>query len=67
MEKALAPKSIFSRREILKGVGIGIAGALVCSVVSRRLLSFALGRRSKTPVFPEGSIFTPAQGRRPPR
>ena len=57
-------KRLFSRRDFLKGVPLGIAGALVATAVSGRLISLISRRRRQPPVFPEGSIFTPAKERR---
>ncbi len=45
----------YTRRQFLKGVSLGITGAVVAATIVGRLL----GRRSGPPVFPEGSIYTP--------
>ena len=45
----------YTRRQFLKGVSLGITGAVVATTIVGRLL----GRRSGPPVFPEGSIYTP--------
>ena len=49
----------YTRRQFLKGVSLGIAGAVVATTIVGRLL----GRRSGPPVFPEGSIYTPGPKR----
>ena len=56
-------KRLYSRREFLKGVPIGIGGVFVLAVISRRLLGLTSRWRSQPPAFPEGSIFTPAKDR----
>ncbi len=46
----------YTRRQFLKGVSLGITGAVVATTIVGRLL----GRRSSgPPAFPEGSIYTP--------
>ena len=62
MDKKPGVKRLHSRRQFLKGLPLGVAGALAIGVISDRLASLALGRRP--PVFPEDSIFTPAKDRR---
>ena len=51
----------YSRREFVKGIPLGLAGAFVLAVVSGRLLSIASRRRRRPPVVPPGSIFTAAE------
>ena len=55
-------KKGFTRRQILKGVPIGIAGAAVLSVVSGRMVS-GFVRRRQMPNVPEDSIFAPDKNR----
>jgi anaerobic selenocysteine-containing dehydrogenase len=50
----------YSRRQFLKGIPLGAVAAVAVGAISGRLIASALGRRRKPPVFPEGSIFTPA-------
>ena len=45
----------YTRRQFLKGVSLGITGAVVATTIVGRLL----GRRNGPPVFPEDSIYTP--------
>ena len=53
----------YSRRQILKGAPLAIAGGFVLSLLVGRPLLSRLGRRRHPPVFPKGSIFTPAGDR----
>ena len=52
-------KRLFSRRDFLKGVPLGIAGAIVFTVLSSRLLGSVVGRRSGPPAYSKDSIFNP--------
>ena len=63
MDRKPVVRPFYSRREFLKGVPLGVAGVFVLGVVSSRLLTFA-SRRRRPPVFPKGSIFTPAKDSR---
>ncbi len=45
----------YTRRQFLKGVSLGITGAVVATTIVGRLL----GRRTGPPTVPEGSIYTP--------
>ncbi len=45
----------YTRRQFLKGLSLGITGAVVATTIVGRLL----GRRTGPPTFPEGSIYTP--------
>ncbi len=45
----------YTRRQVLKGVALGITGAVVATTIVGRVL----GRRSGPPVFPKDSIYTP--------
>ena len=58
------PKRGFTRRQILKGVPLGIAGAAALTVVSSRFVS-AFVRRKGMPDLPEDSIFAPDKNRYP--
>ena len=64
MDRDEKGKRVYSRREFMKGVPIGVAGALVLSVVSDGLLSTVLKRRRKNAEFPKDSIFTPAKNKK---
>ena len=59
MDQRTPPGRRYSRRDFLKGLPIGVAGAFAVSMVVGRLPSF-LARRRRPPVFREGSIFTPS-------
>ena len=52
---------MYSRRDFLRGVPIGVAGAFVLSIFSEGLLSKVLKRRRRMAGFPKDSIFTPAK------
>ena len=54
----------FTRRQVLKGVPLGIVGAAALTVVSSRFLS-AFVRRKGMPDLPEDSIFAPDKSRYP--
>ncbi len=62
-EKADSKKG-FTRRQILKGVPIGIVGAAIFSVVSGGVVSKFV-RRRQMPNVPEDSIFAPDKNRYP--
>lgn len=64
MDRDEKGKRVYSRRDFMKGVPIGIAGALVLSVVSDGLLSTVLKRRRKNSEFAKDSIFTPAKNKK---
>ena len=51
----------YSRRELLSKGPLAAAAAVVLGMVFGRPLLSRLGHRRKPPVFPEGSIFTPAE------
>jgi hypothetical protein len=51
------PKHTYSRRDILKGAPVALAGVLALSAMGRRLLR----RKRSAPDFPEDSIFRPAK------
>ena len=61
-EKPNAKRS-YSRRQFLKGVPIGVAGAAAVGLIVGRFLPSSF-RRRRPPVFAKGSIFTPAKERR---
>ena len=54
---------LYSRRSFLKGLPLGIAGALLAGMVSRRILGAGIGRFRRPPVFSKGSIFAPFKDR----
>ena len=64
MDRDKKGRRIYSLREFMKGVPIRVAGALVLSVVSDRLLSTVLTRRRKNSEFAKDSIFTPAKNKK---
>ena len=49
-----------SRRNFLKGVPLGVAGAIAVSAVMGRFLPSRLISRRGRPSFPKDSIFRPA-------
>jgi hypothetical protein len=51
------PKHTYSRRDILKGAPVALAGVLALSAIGKRLLR----RKRSAPDFPEDSIFRPAK------
>ena len=60
MDREETPESTLSRREVLKRAPIALAaGFALTALIAKPLLS-RLGRRRSAPVFPKGSIFTPA-------
>ena len=61
MGRAEDSKRVYSRREILKGAPLTLAAGFVLSAVAGSGLVSRLVRRRRPPVFPEGSIFTPAR------
>ena len=54
----------FTRRQIIKSLPVGIAGAVALSLVSGRLVS-GLVRRRRMPDLPDDSIFAPDPKRYP--
>ena len=54
-------KRVYSRRDFFKVVPISIASGLIFGSLSRTLSFVGIGRRRNPPVFPKGSIFTPAK------
>ena len=50
----------FSRRQFLKGVPLGVAGAIAISAVMGRFLPSRIVSRRGRPSFPKDSIFRPA-------
>ncbi|MCH7800556.1 MAG: twin-arginine translocation signal domain-containing protein [Chloroflexi bacterium] len=53
-----------TRRQFMKAVPIGIASALVVSVISGRVAGSLFRRKQDQPQLPEDSIFAPAKDRR---
>ena len=64
MGKERKGNASYSRRELLSKAPVAAAAAVVLGMVSGRPLLSRLVRRRKPPVFPEGSIFTPADDTR---
>ena len=64
MNEKHEPKRGFTRRQFLKGVPIGIAGAAALTVVSSRFVS-AFVRRRRMSDLPQDSIFAPDRNRYP--
>ena len=58
------PKRGITRRQILKGIPLGIAGAAAFSLVTGRVVSAFMSRR-RMPNVPEDSIFAPDKSRYP--
>ena len=61
MQRKADPKRVYSRRDLLSRVPLAVAGGLILGAVLGRPLLSQLNRRRRAPVFPEGSIFTPAK------
>ena len=57
-------KKGFTRRQILKGAPIAVAGAAALGMVSGRVVSKFV-RRNRMPNLPEDSIFAPDKSRYP--
>ena len=57
-------KRLVSRRDFLKGVPLGIAGAFVFTLLSGKLLGIGARRQTGPPVFSKGSIFNPKRNGR---
>ena len=64
MSEKKESKKGFTRRQILKGAPIAIAGAAVFSMVSSRVASKFI-RRNEMPNVPDDSIFAPDKNRYP--
>ena len=64
MSEKKESKKGFTRRQILKGAPIAIAGAAVFSMVSGRV-AWKFIRRNEMPIVPEDSIFAPDKSRYP--
>ncbi len=59
-------KKGFTRRQILKGAPIAVAGAAALGMVSGRVVSkFVRRNQNQMPNFPEDSIFAPDKTRYP--
>ena len=58
------PKRGFTRRQVLKGIPLGIAGAAALTLVSSRFVS-AFVRRRRMSDLPQDSIFAPDRSRYP--
>ena len=63
-DKTTERKAVFTRRQILKSVPLGIAAAAVGAVSGRALAGFVRRKRT-TPDLPEDSIFAPDKSRYP--
>ena len=61
MEQNSTEKRRCSRRQFLKGLPLGIAGAVAISLLLKRGIASSLGQRRQPPLLPEGSIFKPAR------
>ena len=61
MDRGQGSKHVFSRRDLLKRAPLALAGGIVIGLVAGRPLLSRLNRRLRPPVFPKGSIFTPAE------
>lgn len=64
MSEKTESKKGFTRRQILKGAPIAIAGAAALGIVAGRVLP-KFTRRSQMPNLPEDSIFAPDKSRYP--
>jgi hypothetical protein len=61
MDQEQSSKHVFSRRDLLKRAPLALAGGIIMGFVAGRPLLSRLNRRRRPPVFPKGSIFTPAK------
>jgi hypothetical protein len=51
----------YSRRDFIRGAPLAAAGGSVLNALADSGLLARIGVRRRPPVFPEGSIFTPAK------
>ncbi len=64
MDQEKKGKGLYTRRQILKGIPIGIAGAVAAKALTGGFLtSMFRSKRRQMPDFPEDSIFAPARDR----
>jgi len=61
MDQEQESKRAFSRRDLLRRAPLALAGGIIMGLVAGRPLISRLKSRRRPPVFPEGSIFTPAE------
>jgi len=61
MDSEKRRERMFSRRQFLKGVPLGVAGAFAFSLLGGKILSRVAGRRDRGVKYPEGSMFKPAR------
>ena len=61
MDQEQGSKRVFSRRDLLKRAPLALASGIIVGIVAGRPLISRLKRRRRPPVFPKGSIFTPAE------
>ena len=64
MSEKRESKRGFTRRQIIKSIPVGIAGAVALSFVAGRLVS-GFVRRRQMPDLPDDSIFAPDRDRYP--
>ena len=60
MDREPGDKAGYSRREFLKRAPLAVAAGFALGLVLGRPLLARFVRRRQAPVFPKGSIFTPA-------
>ncbi len=63
MKKLLKSVDPFSRRHLLKALFKTIFGGIILGVIFSRPVLSKFIHTHQTPVFPKGSIFTPAEGK----
>ena len=61
MDSRSKAERFLGRRRFLKGTSLGVLGVFLFSVVSGRLFSDTERGARQLPVFPDGSIFAPAE------
>lgn len=64
MDEQTQSQKRFTRRQVMKGVPLGLAGAAALSLISGHVAS-AFVRRRRMPDLPEDSIFAPDKNRYP--
>ena len=63
MRPTYKARSGYSRRQVLKGLSLGLFVGFIANTIPGRLLNPRMRRRREPPVFPEGSIFTAVRPR----
>ena len=64
MGKKLLDNLVYSRRDFIKGLPLGIGGIILLGTLTKSIFSSRSNRNSAPPVVPKGSIFTPSKKRK---